>query len=229
METAFHSRAYFDRQLQQVREDILLLGSMVEKSVDRSVEALRQRDTELANSVIEDDHTIDDRSYELEEQILLLIATQQPMASDLRGLAAALFIIAELERMGDYAEGIAKIAIAAADQPPIKPLIDIPRMAEIATDMLSRSLQAFIDQDLEACRQIWHRDDEVDNLYQQVYRELLTFMLEDPSTIERATQLIWAAHNLERIADRVTNICERTAFVITGDPRALPGKVEPDS
>jgi phosphate transport system protein len=228
METAFHSRAYFDRQLQQVREDILLLGSMVEKSIDRSVEALRQRDIELAKSVIADDHTIDDRSYELEEQILLLIATQQPMASDLRGLAAALFIIAELERMGDYAEGIAKIAIATADQPPLKPLIDIPRMTEIATDMLNRSLQAFIDQDLEACRQIWLRDDEVDNLYQQVYRELLTFMLENPSTIERATQLIWAAHNLERIADRVTNICERTAFVITGDPRALPGKVDPD-
>lgn len=228
METVSHSRAYFDRQLQRVREDILLLGSMAEKSIERSVEALKRRDSELAQSVIDDDRLIDDRTYEVEEQILLLIATQQPMASDLRGLAAALFIITELERMGDYAEGIAKIALSTLDQPPLKPLIDIPRMAEIATSMLHRSLQAFIDHDLEACKAIWHEDDEVDGLYKQVYRELLTFMLEDPSTIERATQLLWAAHNLERIADRVTNICERTAFVITGDPRALPGKVEPD-
>jgi phosphate transport system protein len=228
METVSHSRAYFDRQLQRLREDILLLGSMVEKSIERSVDALKRRDRELALAVIDDDRLIDDRTYELEEQILLLIATQQPMASDLRGLAAALFIITELERMGDYAEGLAKIAVGSVGQPPLKPLIDIPRMSEIATSMLHRSLQAFIDHDLEACREIWHEDDEVDGLYKQVYRELLTFMLEDPGTIERATQLLWAAHNLERIADRVTNICERTAFVITGDPRALPGKVEPD-
>lgn len=228
MEPASHSRAYFDRQLQRVREDILLLGSMAEKSIERSVESLRRRDPELAQSVIDDDRLIDDRTYEVEEQILLLIATQQPMASDLRGLAAALFIITELERMGDYAEGIAKIAISSFDQPPLKPLIDIPRMAEISTSMLHRSLQAFIDQDLEACRAIWLEDDDVDGLYKQVYRELLTFMLEDPGTIERATQLLWAAHNLERIADRVTNVCERTAFVITGDPRALPGRVDPD-
>jgi phosphate transport system protein len=228
MGAASHSRAYFDRQLQRVREDILLLGSMVEKSVERSVEALRRRDAEIAQSVIDDDRLIDDRTYEVEEQILLLIATQQPMASDLRGLAAALFIIAELERMGDYAEGIAKIALTSIDHPPLKPLVDIPRMSEIATSMLNRSLQAFIDQDLEACREIWHEDDSVDNLYQQVYRELLMFMLEDPGTIERATQLLWAAHNLERIADRVTNVCERTAFVITGNPRELPGRVDPD-
>ncbi len=228
METASHSRAYFDRQLQRVREDILLLGSMAEKSIERSVDSLKRRDPELAQAVIDDDRLIDDRTYEVEEQILLLIATQQPMASDLRGLAAALFIITELERMGDYAEGIAKIALSSIDQPPLKPLIDIPRMAEISTSMLHRSLQAFIDQDLEACKAIWLEDDDVDGLYKQVYRELLTFMLEDPGTIERATQLLWAAHNLERIADRVTNVCERTAFVITGDPRALPGKVDPD-
>jgi phosphate transport system protein len=228
MEAASHSRSYFDRQLQRVREDILLLGSMAEKSIERSVDALKRRDAELAQAVIEDDRIIDDRTYEVEEQILLLIATQQPMASDLRGLAAALFIIAELERMGDYAEGIAKIALSSVDHPPLKPLVDIPRMAEISTSMLHRSLEAFIDQDLEKCRAIWHEDDDVDNLYQQVYRELLTFMLEDPGTIERATQLLWAAHNLERIADRVTNVCERTAFVITGDPRALPGRVDPD-
>jgi phosphate transport system protein len=219
-------RASYSLQLQEVRGDILTLGSMVEKAIDRSVDALRKRDERMAQSVVDYDRTIDDRTYALEERILTLIATQQPMASDLRGLAAALFIIAELERMGDYAEGIAKIAIMSAAEPPIKPLIDIPRMAEIATDMLHRSLKAFMERDLATSREIWQQDDEVDGLYQQVYRELLTHMLNDPHTIERATQLLWAAHNLERIADRVTNICERTAFVVTGDPRALQGAVE---
>ncbi|MEX2425597.1 MAG: PhoU domain-containing protein, partial [Thermomicrobiaceae bacterium] len=137
-------------------------------------------------------------------------------------------IVGELERMGDYAEGIAKIAIMVAEQPPLKPLIDIPRMADISADMLHRSLKAYMEHDLEECRAIWLQDDDVDGLYVQVYRELLTYMLQDPGSIERATQYLWSAHNLERIADRVTNICERTAFVITGDPQALPGKVDPD-
>lgn len=223
MTAVVHNRSHFDRQLRTLREDILLLGSMTEKAVDRAVEALRTRNVELASQVIEDDGRIDDRSYELEETALLLIARQQPMATDLRAIAAALFIIGELERIGDYAEGIAKIAVQAAQEPPIKPLIDIPRMATLAIEMLHRGLQAYIDGDIEACRRIWRGDDEVDALYNQVYRELLTYMINDTSTIERATQLLWAAHNLERIADRVTNICERTAFVVTGDPRALPG------
>lgn len=221
MRTVTQHRAHYDRQLQALREGILMLGSMAEKAVSRSVEALRLRDVNLARSVIEDDRKIDDYSYELEEQALLLTATQQPLATDLRTIAAANFIVAELERIGDYAEGIAKITLSVAQDPPVKPLIDIPKMATIATGMLHRSLTAFIDGDLEACEAIWHQDDEVDALYNQVYRELLTFMLNDPTTIERATKLLWAAHNLERIADRVTNICERAAFVITGNPRAL--------
>jgi phosphate transport system protein len=228
MATTGTGRASYNLQLQEVRGDILTLGSMVEKAIERSVDVLRQRDERRAQSVVDYDRAIDDRTYALEERILTLIATQQPMASDLRGLAAALFIIAELERMGDYAEGIAKIAIATADQPPLKPLIDIPRMAEIATDMLHRGLKAFMELDLATSWEIWQQDDEVDGLYQQVYRELLTYMLNDPHAIERATQLLWAAHNLERIADRVTNICERTAFVVTGDPRALQGTAERD-
>jgi phosphate transport system protein len=221
MATITQHRANYDRQLQPLREGILLLGSMAEKAITRAVEALRQRDLHLARAVIADDQTIDDRSYELEEQALLLIATQQPLATDLRTIAAANFIIAELERIGDYAEGIAKITLAVGQQPPLKPLPDIPRMATIATDMLHRSLTAFMDRDLVACRAIWAQDDEVDALYNQAYRELLTVMLNDPTTIEQATKLLWATHNLERIADRVTNICERTAFVITGDPRTL--------
>lgn len=223
MASPSHSRAHYDRQLQTLREDLLLLGNMAEKAVERSVEALRQRDTELADRVIISDREIDNLSYTLEERALLLIATQQPMAVDLRTIAGALFIIGELERIGDYAEGIGKIALEVNKEPPLKPLIDIPRMASIATDMLHQSLGAFIERDLDSCRAIWKRDDELDGLYNQVYRELLTYMLADPKTIERATQLIWAAHNLERIGDRVTNICERTAFIITGNPRALPG------
>jgi phosphate transport system protein len=221
-------RTHYTQQLQELRDEILLMGSQVGRSIERSVEALKQRDAKLAAKVIEDDQAIDEKHYELEEWTLTIIATQQPMAGDLRGLAASLFIVGELERMGDYAEGIAKIAQMVAEQPSLKPLIDIPRMAELAIDMLQRSLKAFIDQNLEECRAIWHQDDQVDALYVQVYRELLTFMLQDPRSIERATHYLWAAHNLERIADRVTNICERTAYVITGDPQALPGKVDPD-
>ncbi len=221
MSTATPYRAHYDRQLQALREGILKLGSMAEKAVSRSVEALRLRDVNIARSVIEDDRKIDDYSYDLEEQALLLTATQQPLATDLRTIAASNFIVAELERIGDYAEGIAKITLSLAQDSPVKPLIDIPQMSAIATGMLHRSLAAFIDGDLDACKAIWHQDDEVDALYNQVYHELLTVMLNDPSTIERATKLLWAAHNLERIADRVTNICERTAFVITGNPRAL--------
>ncbi|MDI3339724.1 MAG: phosphate signaling complex protein PhoU [Sphaerobacter sp.] len=218
-----HPRAHYDRELETLRQDLLLLGSIAEKAVARAVDALRQRDSALARAVIQEDRAIDERSYALEERALLLLATQQPMATDLRTIAATLFIISELERIGDYAEGIARVTLLLEPHPPLKRLIDIPRMAEIALDMLHASLAAFIDRDLDACRTIWHRDDEVDALYDQVFRELLTYMLADPTTIERATRLLWAAHNLERIADRVTNICERTAFVITGNPRELTG------
>lgn len=222
------TRAEFERDLQNLRQEVLNLGSMVEKAVERAVDALKRYDVRQARNIIDQDREIDERCYALEEQALLLIATQQPMATDLRIIAATLFIISELERIGDYAEGLGKIAIRLSNWPPLKPLIDIPRMAEISIDLLRQALDAFIEMDLERCRAIWQRDDEVDALYDQVYRELLTYMMSDPRTIERATLLLWAAHNLERIADRVTNICERIAFVITGDPRALVTPGEPD-
>jgi phosphate transport system protein len=138
------------------------------------------------------------------------------MASDLRTIICVFSILTELERIGDYAEGTAKIAIMIGDEPPLKPLIDLPRMAEKTADMLHRSLNAFTNNDAEAARQIAAEDDEIDNLYDQVFRELLIFMAEDPRTITRATRLIWVAHNLERSADRVTNICERVVFGATG-------------
>jgi phosphate transport system protein len=170
----------------------------------------------LAQRLIADDQTINRKRFEIEEKCIQLIATQQPMASDLRNIICILNIVTELERIGDYAEGIAQIVIMVGDEPLLKPLIDIPRMAEKVVDMLHRTLDALVNRNADAARQIATEDDEVDNLYNQVFRELLTFMIEDPKTITRATRLIWVAHNLERSADRVTNICERVVYLVTG-------------
>ena len=209
-------RTTFHKKLRQIQDEILVMGDMVEKAVGRSVEALKERDIESANRIIADDRKINSKRYEIEEKCIQLIATQQPMAGDLRNIICILNILTELERIGDYAEGIAKIVLMIGDEPPLKPLIDIPRMAEKTTDMLHRSLDALVNHNDEAARQIATEDDEVDDLYDQVFRELLTFMAEDPRTITRATRLIWVAHNLERAADRVTNICERVVFFVTG-------------
>jgi len=193
-----------------------VMADMVETAIKRSLEALKGRDVELARQVIADDVKINQKRYDAEERCLELIATQQPLASDLRTIVAVLHMIVDLERMGDHAEGIAKIAVILGDEPPLKPYVDLPRMADIASEMLRESLEAFKHRDAEQARAIIDRDDEVDALYDQVYRELLTDMIGDPRTIERATYLIWVAHNLERIADRVTNICERVVFLVTG-------------
>ncbi len=209
-------RESFERHLHELQDDVLILGSMVEKAISRSIEALKKRDLELARQVIAGDREIDLKRYEIEGKCTELIITQQPMASDLRIIIAVLYIIVDLERIADHAGGIAKIAIMIGDEPPLKPLIDIPRMAERATDMLHRSLDAFVKHDADAARQISAEDDEIDSLYDQVFRELLVFMMEDPRTVTRATRLIWVAHNLERTADRVTNICERVVFTVTG-------------
>jgi phosphate transport system protein len=213
---AMEMRTSFHRRLREIQDDILVMGSMVQKAILRSVDALRNRDLDLAHQIIADDRQVNRKRFEIEEKCIELIATQQPMASDLRTVVAVLNIITEIERIGDYAEGIAKITIMIGDEPPLKPLIDIPRMAEKTVDMLRRSLDAFINRDAEAARKIGDEDDLVDQLYDQVFRELLTFMMEDPKTITRATRLVWVAHNLERAADRVTNICERAIFVATG-------------
>jgi phosphate transport system protein len=210
------TRTAFERQLAGIQEDMLVLANMVESAIKRSIQALKERDVELARRVIADDVKINRKRYDTEERCLELIATQQPLASDLRTIVAVLHMIVDLERMGDHAEGIAKIALTLADEPPLKPYIDLPRMAEIAIQMLMESLEAFKQRDDARARAIFEEDDKVDALYDQVYRELLTYMLGDPRTIERATRLIWVAHNLERIADRVTNICERVVYLVTG-------------
>ena len=209
-------RTEFDHQLAQIQEDMLALAGMVETAIERGIQALRDRDVELARRVIEEDEHVNQKRYDIEERCLELIATQQPLASDLRTIVSVLHISVELERMGDHAEGIARVAIMVADEPPLKPYIDIPRMADIAKQMLMASLEAFKDRDAARAREICDQDDEVDALYDQVYRELLTYMVNDPKTIERGTHLTWVAHNLERIADRVTNICERVVYLVEG-------------
>jgi len=209
-------RTVFHKKLREIQDDILAMGSMVSKAILRSIDALKNRDLELAHQIIADDQKINGKRFEIEEKCIQLIATQQPMASDLRIIIAILNITNEIERIGDYAVGIARIVIMIGDEPPLKPLIDIPRMAEQTVDMLRRSLDAFINRDAEAAKKIAAEDDLVDHLYDQVFRELLTLMAEDPKTITRATRLMWTAHNLERAADRVTNICERVVFIVTG-------------
>lgn len=209
-------RAEFDRDLRRLQDELLALGSMAEKAVAKAVEALRTRDLALSQQVVREDDAIDAKRAELEEQAVELIAAQQPVASDLRMLVAALHVSMELERIGDYAEGIGKISLMMGDQPPIKPLVDIPRMAERATAMLRASLDSLVNHDVERAYQVLADDDEVDALYDQVYRELLLLMAQDPKVIERGTYLLWTAHDLERIADRATNIAEQVVYLVTG-------------
>jgi len=210
-------RKTFESEIRQVKDDVLILGSMVEKALLDSVEALKARDVEAARKLFLQDTEINKKRFAIESHLMVLIATQQPMAHDLRLLASCMEIISELERMGDYAKGISNINIRMGELPLLKPLIDVPRMAQKGADMLHRSLTAFVNEDVETAKKLPVEDDEVDALYNQIYRELMTFVIADPKNIERANWLLWVAHNLERFADRVTNICERTIFIATGE------------
>jgi len=210
-------RETFERELQHLQDEVLVMGSMAEKAIIESVEALKKRDLEAARELIAQDRILNEKRFATEDAALALIATQQPIAGDLRTIAAVLAIISELERIGDYAKGISKINLMMEETPLLKPLVDIPRMAEKARNMLHQALEAFVQRDVDLARAIPDEDDEVDALYNQVYRELLTFIINDPATIDQATYLLWAAHNLERAADRVINICERVVFTVTGE------------
>jgi len=214
-------RKAFESDIKQLKDELLLMGSMVEQQTLDAVEALKKRDLEAARRIYAADARINEKRFAIENQVMILIATQQPMAHDLRLLASILEVSAELERMGDYAKGMATINIRMGDEPLLKPLIDVPRMAQIASSMLHRALTAFVNEDAETAKAIPEEDDEVDALYNQVYRELMTFVMQDPKTIDRANYLLWAAHNLERMADRVTNICERTIFIVTGEIKEI--------
>jgi len=210
-------RKTFETEIKQVKDEVLLLGSMVEQAIIGSVESLKKRDLKASRQILANDIEINKKRFKIESQLMILIATQQPMAHDLRLLASTMEIISELERMGDYAKGIANINLRMGDQPLLKPLIDVPRMAQKGVDMLHRALTAFVNEDVDTARALPREDDEVDALYNQVYHELMLFVIQDPKSIERANWLLWVAHNLERVADRVTNICERTVFIATGE------------
>lgn len=214
-------RAAFENEIKDMKDDMLLLGNMVEQAILHSVHALKKRDVEASRRIYEMDNQINAKRYALEEKVMITIATQQPAAHDLRLLASILEVSGELERMGDYAKGIATVNIRMGDQPLLKPLIDIPRMAQKAADMLQRAVLAFVNEDAETARAIPAEDDEIDALYNQVYRELMTYVMADAKSIERANWLLWVAHNLERVADRVTNICERTLFIVTGELKEI--------
>ena len=217
-------RETLDRKIQSLRDSILLLDSMVENAVIESTQALKSQNFELARQVYAGDTQVNAKRFEIENAVIVTIATQQPiMASDLRLLASMLEVAGELERMGDYAKGNARVALMIGNEPHIKPLIDIPRMAELSVSMLHRAIGAFVTRDAETARLIPGEDDLVDALYNQVYLELVHIMLEDPSqkTIQQANYLMWAAHNLERLSDRVTNICERTLYIVTGELKEL--------
>ena len=212
-------REEFDLKLVGLEAEVEGLAYFVGEAVHRSVEALKARDLAVSRQVIVDDDYIDQKQAEIEARCIDLIATQQPVARDLRSIIALLHIGVELERMGDYAEGIGKISLRMGNEPPLKPLIDIPLMAQKATDMLHDSIDALLNRDTEKAQAVLDADDEVDDLYDQVYRDLLEYMIADPATIQRATYLLWVAHDLERIADRATNIAEQVEFLVKGsDP-----------
>ncbi|MCS7285703.1 MAG: phosphate signaling complex protein PhoU [Anaerolineae bacterium] len=214
-------RETLDSAIERLQNEILTLGEMVRNSILEAVDSLKRRDFEASRRLIAQDQAINEKRFAIETDTLVVIATQQPMASDLRFLAAILEIVTELERIADYAKGIAKINLLIGDKPLIKPLIDIPRMAQKAADMLYRALEAFVQRDVEKAEAIPKEDDEMDALYDQVYRELMTYVISNPANLEQANYLLWAAHNLERAADRVTNICERVIFTVTGEMREL--------
>lgn len=210
-------REMFEQELQRLQDEMLVMANMVENAITGSVEILKQRDMEGSRRLIAQDRALNKKRFEIEADCLVAIATQQPMASDLRILAAILDIIDELERIGDYAKGIARINLMIGEGPLLKPLIDVPLMAEKARAMLHRALDAFVQRDVALARAIPAEDDEVDVLYDQVYRELITYIIADQSSAEQANYLLRVAHNLERTADRVTNICERVIFTVTGE------------
>lgn len=210
------ARETFDEQLKELEQELLAMSGLVDRAIDRSVKALAERDIELSRQVIKDDEAINQVQHDIEEKCLVLIATQQPLASDLRVIFAVANIATELERMADHAKGIGQIGVLMGPREPLKPLIDIPRMADKGRWLLERELEAFVNRDVELARSLGAEDDEIDRLYDQVFRELLIFMMDDPRTITRATYLLWVAHNLERIADRAINMGERVVFLVTG-------------
>ncbi len=213
--------AEFKKGFQEIQDKVLKMGDMVTREISRSIEALKARNLKMAHQIIADDDKIDELRFTIEDKCIELMGMPKLTIADRRIIVAVLSISTELERIGDYAGGIAKIVVMIGDEPPLKPLIDIPRMGELIVEMINESLKSFVEHNVDLAKHVITMDSSVDGLYDQVFRELLTFMMVDPKTINRATRLIWVAHNLERAADRVTNICERVVFTVTGKMEEL--------
>lgn len=211
------SRKLFSQKIQNIKDEVLLLGSMVEDAVIKSVQSLKNRDVKQAKQIYQHDIELNDKRFSIENAILIVIATQQPMARDLRELASMLDVISELERMGDYAKGIAKVAIKIHNVDLRIPIKEIEKMSEIAVGMLHKALTAFINEDSQTASQIPYEDDIVDQLYEEIYHYAVDLMMAEPQNVDNSNLIMWVGHNLERLADRVTNICERTVFIATGE------------
>jgi len=216
-------RKLFDQEIRNTKDEIVILGSMVEQAVLAAAAALKQHNLRAAQQIVENDALVNAKCFDIKNQVINLIAMQQPMAHDLRVIASILEIIGELERIGDYAKGIGQMCIRIGERPAIGRLSDLPLMAQLAMSMLHRSLVAFADEDAVTARTIPDEDDNVDNLYLQFYRVMISYVLENESNIEEVICLLRAAHYLERAADRVSNICERTVFIVTGEITELTG------
>ncbi len=217
----FDKRVQFEGKMEKLQNQLLQMGELVEQAIAKSIQSLKEQDTVLAQEVVDEDDTIDRLEISIEEGCLTLIATQQPMAKDLRRIATLFKMINDLERMADYATSIAKITIRIADQPLIKPLVDIPRMAVLSQKMVKQSLDAYVREDVELAVAVGTDDDEVDKLFGQIFRELLTIMMENPKTITQATHLLFVGRWLERISDHATNISEEVIFLSTGEKKSL--------
>jgi len=211
------TRVLFHKEIESLQDDVLVLGSMAEKALLDAMEALRDGDQQWSQKIIDDDQRINAKRFEIEQKCIFVIASQQPMAADLRSLVSMLFIVTDLERIADHAEGIARINMLLGDEPLPRRLGLLPAMADRAVTMLRDSLKAYTDRDIEEARRICEADDEVDRLQDRIYEEVTKAMIADPATIERNTYLLWTSHNLERIADRCTNICERVIYMVTGE------------
>ena len=209
-------REQFQKDLQDLQDGVLEMGSMVDRQIERALQSLVGRDIPLAEAIVRDDDEVNRTRFHLDNVCLSLLTQQAPMASDLRLIISVLSMVSELERMGDHAEGIGRIVILMQDEPLVKPLVDIPKMATEARRMLKDALDAFVQRDVNSAYAVGQADTVVDDLYDTVYHDLLEIMVRDPSTVESCTHLLWVAHNLERIADRATNIAERVVFTVTG-------------
>lgn len=215
------TRHVLDRDLQRIQDDVLRMGSRIDTAIGLALRALANRDSRLARQIVADDGVVNGLRFSIEEACLACIATQQPTAGDLRLVVANIIIASELERMADYAAGIAKTVLRMGDEPLLKPLVDLPRMAEACREMVQAALQAYVARDPDAARAVAARDDLLDALYNQIFREILSYILEDPTSTTRALYLLFSAHNLERIGDRVVNIAERVIFMSSGELREL--------